>query len=60
MTKIGIIIFFIVFVIMATLFQILILNIPFTLNLMIWSVLSGIISTVIVYLIQKYKRNNMA
>ncbi len=54
MTKRGLVIFFVVFVIVVTLFQVLILNTPFGLNIVIWAVASGIIATGVTYFIQKY------
>ena len=56
MTKKGFVIFLIVFAIVFTLFHVYIFNTPFTLNLIIRSVLSGILSLGIIYIIQKYKK----
>lgn len=59
MKRKGIIIFFIIFVIITSLFQVYILKRPFNLNLILWSVLSGILSLGIIYLLQKNKKSNV-
>ncbi len=56
MGNIKFMVFFLVFTIVVLLFRVLVLNTPLSFNIIIWAIVSGIISTGLVYLIQEKKK----